>query len=90
MASAGSFPDDDSVSIAIVVWLWCGSGCLLCGSTLLNLSPPVAVCRGLPKRATVLFGRAAGDCPEAEVGKNVTDVNANATEALMNARGIDT
>ena len=40
--------------------------------------------------ATVLFGWAAGDCPEAEVVKNVTDVNANATEALMNARGIDT
>ncbi len=30
------------------------------------------------------------DCPEAEVVKNVTDVNANATEALMNARRIDT
>jgi hypothetical protein len=40
--------------------------------------------------ATVLFGRAAGDCPEAEVVKNVADVNANATEALVNARGIDT
>jgi hypothetical protein len=40
--------------------------------------------------ATVLFGRSAGDCPEAEVVKNVTDVNANATEILMNARGIDT
>jgi hypothetical protein len=29
-------------------------------------------------------------CPEAEVGKNVTDVNAEATAALMNARGTDT
>jgi hypothetical protein len=40
--------------------------------------------------ATVLFGRAAGGCPQAEVVKNVADVNANATEALLNARGIDT
>ena len=40
--------------------------------------------------ATVLSGGAAGDCPEAEVVRNITDVNANATEALMNARGIDT
>ena len=40
--------------------------------------------------ATVLFGGAAGACPEAEVVKNVADVNANATEALLNARGIDT
>ena len=38
----------------------------------------------------VLFGGGAGDCPEAEVGKNATDINANATEALVNARGIDT
>jgi hypothetical protein len=40
--------------------------------------------------ATVLFGGDAADCPEAEVAKNVTDVNASAAEALMNARGIDT
>jgi hypothetical protein len=38
----------------------------------------------------VLLGGESGDCPEAEVVKNVTDVNTNATEALMNARGIDT
>ena len=29
----GSFPDDDSISITIVVCLWCGTGCRLCGST---------------------------------------------------------
>jgi hypothetical protein len=40
--------------------------------------------------ATVLFGWAAGDCPEAEVVKIVTDVNANATEVLMHAPRIDT
>jgi hypothetical protein len=40
--------------------------------------------------ATVLFGRAIADCPEAEVVKNGTNVNANATEALMNAQSIDT
>ena len=40
--------------------------------------------------AAVLSGGAAGDCPEADVVRNVTDVNANASEALMNARGIDT
>jgi hypothetical protein len=39
--------------------------------------------------ATVLLGRAAGDCPEAEAVRNGTDVSVNATEALMNARGID-
>jgi hypothetical protein len=38
----------------------------------------------------MLFGRGAGDCPEAEVVKNVTDANANAAEALRNTRGIDT
>ena len=58
---------------------------------LLNLSPPgVGLVFTGSETATVLFGWAAGDCPEAEVVKNVTDVNANATEALMNARGIDT
>jgi hypothetical protein len=35
-------------------------------------------------------GGGAGDCPDAEVGKSATEVNANATEALANARGIDT
>jgi hypothetical protein len=40
--------------------------------------------------ATVLLGGAAGDCPEAEVGKNATDVNAKAIEAVENAWGIDT
>jgi len=40
--------------------------------------------------ATALFGRAAGDCPKAEGARNVADVNANASEALTNARGIDT
>jgi hypothetical protein len=40
--------------------------------------------------ATVLIGWAAGDCPEAEVVKNVTDVNANAAETLMSATGLDT
>ena len=39
---------------------------------------------------TVVFGGGSGDCPEAEVVKNGTDVNANATEALINAREIDT
>jgi hypothetical protein len=38
----------------------------------------------------VLFGGAAGDCPEAEVVKKGTEANANATEVLMNARAIDT
>jgi hypothetical protein len=37
-----------------------------------------------------LLGGGAGDCPEAEVAKNVADVNTNATEALMHARDIDT
>jgi hypothetical protein len=40
--------------------------------------------------AAVLFGVVAGDCPKAEVVKNVADVNANAIEVLMNARCIDT
>jgi hypothetical protein len=40
--------------------------------------------------ATALFGGGSGDCPEAEVVKNGTDVKANATEALINARDIDT
>jgi hypothetical protein len=40
--------------------------------------------------ATVLIGWTAGDCPEAEVVKNVTDVNANAAETLMSAPGLDT
>jgi len=44
----------------------------------------------LAESAPPLFGGAAGACPEAEVVKNVADVNANASEALMNARGIDT
>ena len=38
---------------------------------------------------SVLFGWVAGDCPKAEVVNNVTDVNANAIESLMYARGID-
>jgi len=38
----------------------------------------------------VVLGGVAGDCPEADAGKNATDTNANATEALANARGIDT
>jgi len=38
----------------------------------------------------VLLAGVGGDCPEAEGAKNVADVNANATEALANARGIDT
>jgi hypothetical protein len=54
-------------------------------ATLLPALPGLA-----SETATVLFGRAAGGCPEAEVVKNVADVNANATEALLNARGIDT
>ena len=40
--------------------------------------------------ATVLIGCAAGDCPEAEVVKNVADVNANAAETLMSTPGLDT
>jgi hypothetical protein len=53
--------------------------------------PAESVTGGLgSETATVLLGRESVDCPEAEVVKNVTDVNANATEALMNARGIDT
>jgi len=38
----------------------------------------------------VLAGWAGGDCPKAEVVKDGTDVNAKATEAVINARGIDT
>ena len=40
--------------------------------------------------AAALFGGAAGDCPEADAVKTVTDISANTAEALMNARGIDT
>ena len=40
--------------------------------------------------AAALFGGAAGDCPEAEPVETATDISTNATEALMNARGIDT
>ena len=59
--------------------------------SLLNLSQPVEYSSRYSRpTGTVLFGRGAGDCPEADVGKSVTDVNANATEAVMNARGIDT
>jgi hypothetical protein len=36
-----------------------------------------------------MLGRGAGDCPEAEVVNNITDVNKNANESLMYARGID-
>jgi hypothetical protein len=36
----------------------------------------------------MLFGRVAGDCPEAEV-VNKAEVNANATKSLINAHGID-
>ena len=38
----GSFPDDDAVSIAIVVCLWCGSGWSAGWTYLLDLSSPVA------------------------------------------------
>jgi hypothetical protein len=36
-----------------------------------------------------VFGRGDGDCPEAEVVNNITDVNTNANESLIYARGID-
>jgi hypothetical protein len=39
---------------------------------------------------SVLVGCAGGDCPKAEVVTDGTDVNAKATEAVINARGIDT
>ena len=53
--------------------------------------PAESVPAGLgSETATVLFGGVSEDCPEAEVVKNGIDVNANATEALINARDIDT
>jgi len=39
--------------------------------------------------ATVLAGRATTGCAEAAVANNVTDVNATATDALMNEWDID-
>jgi hypothetical protein len=54
----------------------------------------VAFCEALPcvgsETAAVLSGRAATGCAETAAVKDVTDVNASATEALMNPRGIDT
>jgi len=53
--------------------------------------PAESVPAGLgSETATALFGGGSEDCPEAEVVKNGTDVKANATEALINARDIDT
>ena len=68
----------------------CGGGGAACGAEVVAESVVTGRVFKSSETATVLVGWAAGDCPEAEVGKNVTDVNANATEALMNARGIDT
>src|SRR5688500_19035279 len=52
------------------------------------------VCAALPdsggETAAALSGGAAGDCPEAGVVKNRSDVNATAAEALTHARDIDT
>jgi hypothetical protein len=45
---------------------------------------------GLGSETATVLGGGSEDCPEAEVVKNGTDVNANATETLINARDIDT
>jgi hypothetical protein len=37
-----------------------------------------------------MSGGAGGDCPNAEAVRNIIDINVNATEALMNPRGLDT
>ena len=40
--------------------------------------------------ATALFVTAVGDCPAADAVTNATDVNASATDAMKDGRGIDT
>jgi len=56
----------------------------------LALAVVSAVPRFGSETAAVLFGGAAGDCAEAEAVETATDTSTNATEELMNARGIDT